>query len=654
MRPGIGTCDRHMGLPRRSTVPRLAGPARPVRQSEGTGAMSLTPGPWAVEELTDVFVTMRDGVRLASDVYLPAGAGPVPSLLERTPYDRRGTNHADVTLADPRPLSKPETARWFASHGFAVVLQDCRGRYGSEGTFHKYVHEGEDGDDTIAWLARQPWCDGRVGTHGLSYCAHVQAAVGCLAPPALASQFLDSGGFSSAYHSGIRQGGALELKQATWAYKHARLSPATRADPARRAALESEDIRRWFAEMPWRPGHSPVRAAPEYEAYLFEQWRRGEFDDYWRRLGLYAAGRYDAYADVPMVHMSSWYDPYSRTACENYLGLSRRKHGPVHLVLGPWTHGRRSEHWAGDVDFGTDAPFDVAFGCSFFEFRRRWFERTLRGRGEDPFAGDHVVYFMMGGGSGRRTADGRLDHGGRWCRSADWPPPEAEGRDLYLRADRRLDWAPPATSCAETLVHDPHDPVPTIGGAIASGEPVMRAGAFDQRERADFFGCRVPGRALADRPDVLAFETEPLRDDLEIVGPVVARLWISSDAPDTDVTLKLVDVHPPGADYPQGYAMNLTHGILRLRYRESWTHARLLNRDEVYAVEVEAFPVANRFVRGHRIRIEIAGSNYPHFDVNPNSGEPEGAWTTCRPARNTVHAGPDRPSHVRLHVLPKR
>lgn len=614
--------------------------------------MNLPRGPFAVEELVDRHVTTRDGVSLAADLYLPSGAGAVPALLERTPYDRRGTNHADVTLAHPQPLSKPDTARWFASHGYAVVLQDCRGRYGSGGTFHKYVHEGEDGHDTIDWLAAQPWCNGRVGTHGLSYCAHVQAAVGCLAPAALASQFLDSGGFSSAYHSGIRQGGAFELKQATWALKHARLSPATRADPARRAALDAEDIREWFAKMPWRPGHSPVRAAPEYEAYLFEQWHRGEFDDYWRQLGLYAAGRYDAYADVPMVHMSSWYDPYARTACENYAGLSARKRSPVHLVLGPWTHGRRSERWAGDVDFGAEAPFDVAFGCDFFEFRRRWFERTLRGGATDPFDGHRVAYFAMGGGTGRRTAEGRLDHGGRWRRAADWPPPEGRPRELFLQPGRRLAWSPPGEASSATFVHDPRDPVPTIGGAIASGEPVMRAGAFDQREDAAFFGCRVPGRALAERPDVLAFETAPLVEDLEVAGPVIARLWVSSDAPDTDVTMKLVDVHPPSPDYPAGYAMNLTHGILRLRYRESWAHARPLAPGEVCEIEIEAFPTANRFLRGHRIRVEIAGSNYPHFDVNPNSGEPEGAWTTSRPARNTIFAGPDRPSHLRLHVMP--
>ncbi|NIB50009.1 antibiotic hydrolase, partial [Salmonella enterica subsp. enterica] len=149
-------------------------------------------------------------------------------------------------------------------------------------------NEGPDGVDTIAWLAKQPWCDGRVATLGLSYGAHVHSALACLAPPALAAMFLDSGGFSSAFHSGIRQGGAFELKQATWAYKHALLSPATKADPARLAALKAEDLRAWFKRMPWSEGQSPLAAAPEYEKYLLDQWRSGLFGPYWEQNGLYA------------------------------------------------------------------------------------------------------------------------------------------------------------------------------------------------------------------------------------------------------------------------------------------------------------------------------------------------------------------------------
>jgi Predicted acyl esterases len=148
-------------------------------------------------------------------------------------------------------------------------MQDCRGRYNSQGTFTKYLHEAEDGYDTLSWLLKQPWCNGRIGTMGLSYGAHTQCALSCLNPPGLACMFMDSGGFSSAYHGGIRRGGAFELKQATWAYKHALLSPDTARNPDRQKALKAEDITAWFKDMPWRPGHSPLRHAPEYESYLF-------------------------------------------------------------------------------------------------------------------------------------------------------------------------------------------------------------------------------------------------------------------------------------------------------------------------------------------------------------------------------------------------
>lgn len=616
--------------------------------------MTLAPGPLAVRIECDLRVPMRDGVRLAADAYLPAGGGPWPVLLERTPYDRRGTNHADVTAAERTPIPKPEVARWFASHGFAVVMQDCRGRYGSEGRFHKYVNEAADGEDTLAWLVRQPWCGGRVGTLGLSYCAHVQAALGCLAPPGLAAQFLDSGGFSSAYHSGIRQGGCFELKQATWAWKHALLSPATARDPARRAALEAEDLRDWFHRMPWWRGHSPVSAAPEYEEYLFEQWERGEFGDYWRQLGLYAAGHYDRYADVPMVHLSSWYDPYARTAAENYLGLASRKRGPVHLVLGPWTHGRRSETFAGDVDFGPGATFEAAFGMDFYELRRRWFDFALRGAGPNPLARGRVAVFVMGGGAGGRDSAGRLEHGGEWRFASQWPLPGTVVRPLYLHADGGLGFVPPGGDPASrSFVHDPADPVPTIGGTIASGEPIMRAGAYDQRDDERFFGCRGTGQDLAARADLLSFATPPLARDLTIAGPIVARLWVSSDAPDTDLTIKLLDVHPPSAAWPRGFAMNLTDGILRLRYRDSWERPTLLEAGRVYEVTVEAFPVANRFLRGHRLRLDVAGSNYPHFDLNPNSGEPQGAWRHPRKARNSLYLDRQRPSQLLLPVLPE-
>lgn len=611
--------------------------------------------PADVHVTRDVMVTMRDGVRLATDIYRPARDGvpletPLPVLLERTPYDKLGVNHGDRTRDDPEPRSKPKLAVDFVRGGYVVALQDCRGRYASEGVFEKYLAEGEDGFDTVEWLAGRPWCDGQVATLGLSYGAHTQSALACLNPPALAAMFLDSGGFSSAYHSGIRQGGAFELKQATWAYKHALLSPATAADPARRKALLAQNLKGWFKHMPWSEGVSPLSAAPEYEKYLLDQWRNGLFGPYWTQTGLYARGAFDVYADVPMVHMSSWFDPYALTAIENYLGLSARKASAVKLVLGPWTHGQRSVTHAGDVDFGMDAPLDGALAKDYVALRLAWFDAWLKPvPGPDPLP--PVKLFVMGGGSGRKSPEGRLDHGGRWRDETIWPPASSVVTNYFLHVDGGLSTAPPGEAEAfREYVHDPRNPVPTIGGAMASGAPVMEAGAFDQREDERFFGCQAPYRALAERDDVLVFQTEPLTDDIEVIGPIHAELFIASNCVDTDFTIKLIDVHPPSEDYPEGFAMNLTHGILRARYRLSFTHESRLAPGGIYRIEVEAFPTANLFLKGHRIRLDIASSNFPHFDVNPNSGEPEGYGRTPRAATNRVYVDATRPSRLLLPV----
>ncbi|MCW6530154.1 CocE/NonD family hydrolase [Sphingomonas sp. MMSM20] len=602
--------------------------------------------------LSDQMVAMRDGVRLATDIYLPDGPGPFPVLLERTPYDKTGTNHGDFTARDPEPRSKPEIARWFVEAGYAYVLQDCRGRFASEGVFTKYLREAEDGADTLAWLLDQPWCDGRVGTLGLSYGAHVQNALACLNPPGLAAMFLDSGGFSSAYHGGARQGGAFELKQLTWARKHALQSPETAADPARRAALESEKIEDWIGRR-WRIGHSPLSAAPEYEAYIVEQWDNDRLTDFWKQRGIYAFDSYGDYADVPAVHMSSWYDPYSQTAIDNFTALAPIKRGPIKLVLGPWTHGQRSVTSSGDVDFGADAVLDGQVGPDYFALRRDWFDRHMLGRDDAP---EHlpapVRLFVMGGGSGRRTAEGRLDHGGRWRDEAAWPVPRARDAVLYLHHDGGLRGEAPATGVAPlSYDFDPADPVPTIGGAITSGAPLMFAGGYDQRETEDLFGARHPGRALAERPDVLVFETEPLAHDTEVTGSVVAALHISSSAIDTDFTIKLVDVYPPNEDYPQGYALNLAHGILRARFRNSFEHPEPLEPDTVHVITIRAFPTSNLFRAGHRIRIEVSSSNFPHFDVNPNSDWRD-ADAAPVVARNSIFVDRDHPSHILLPIVP--
>ena len=215
-----------------------------------------------------------------------------------------------------------------------MVYQDTRGRYGSEGRFVKYLSDGEDGFDTCAWLRDQTWCDGRICTMGLSYAAHTQAALACLDPPGLVAQVLDCGGFVNSWQSGIRQSGAFELKQATWAFKNALVSPEAEADPVLHAALAGEDIREWFTRMPWKPGHSPLRHHPDYEAYLFDQWTHGAFDEFWQQLGIWTAGWHERYSSAACVHMSSWWDPYPLTATGNYTGPEAR--GARTAALDPW------------------------------------------------------------------------------------------------------------------------------------------------------------------------------------------------------------------------------------------------------------------------------------------------------------------------------
>jgi hypothetical protein len=295
----------------------------------------------------------------------------------------------------------------------------------------------------------------------------------------------------------------------------------------------------------------------------------------------------------------------------------------------------------------------------------------------------------MGGGPGTRNAAGRLQHGGVWKSASDWPIPGSRSLELFLRADGMLERAegqasaqaarqggteaseakpaesrsadaPQAESprsgnpeaAALSYRYDPAHPVPSIGGSITSGEPVMRGGAFDQVESATIFGCSPPFLPLASRPDLLVFQTPPLESDIEITGPVAARLFVSSDCPDTDFTIKLLDVHPASPDYPRGYAMNLCDGILRMRYRDSWEEPRMMEPGRVYEILVEAFPTSNLVRAGHRIRLDVSSSNFPHFDANPNTGAPEGSSGPLRVAINTLHLGAAHPSRLTLSEIP--
>jgi uncharacterized protein len=272
--------------------------------------------------------------------------------------------------------------------------------------------------------------------------------------------------------------------------------------------------------------------------------------------------------------LSGWYDPYARTAVETYLGLSRAKRSRMALILGSWTRGDRSVSHAGEVGFGPAAPVDGNLAQDFFDLRRRWFDCWIKGLTNGVDDVPPVRVFVMGGGSGWRNRYGRLEHGGQWRSAAEWPLTQTRWTRLYLHPDRSLAAAPPPGSGALDYTFDPRNPVPTLGDAISSGEPVMYAGAFDQS-------------AAALRSDILVWMTPLLEHEFEIVGPITVQLWIASDAPDTDFTAKLIDVYPPSADCPHGFAMNLTEDLLRVRYRDSWERPALMVPGEIYAVNVD-------------------------------------------------------------------
>lgn len=608
-------------------------------------AAPLPAGDRAVRVLHKVMVPMRDGVQLATEIYLPettASSEKLPVLLERTPYNRIA----------PRNV---ERGRFFASHGYAVVYQDVRGRGDSQGAYVKYLSDGNDGFDCCSWIMKQPWGNGKIGTMGLSYDAHTQGALASEHAPGVTAMFIDCGAFANAYQDGIRQGGTFELKQVTWAFNRMTDAPDVAKDPALLAKIKAVDLKDWFGRMPWSRGHSPLSLVPEYENYVFDQWEHGNFDSYWKQVGIYGEGYFDKWNDAAMVMISSWYDAYTRSTTNDYLGLSAKKKGPIQLVLGPWTHGANTRTFSGNVDFGPQSLLAGNIAPSYEAMELRWFEKFLKGIDNGADRDPKVRIFVMGGGSGRKNSAGRMDHGGSWKNESDWPPPNTQHTAYYFHTDGLMSLDKPAENGrSRNYKYDPRNPVPSIGGTITSGEPIMVGGGFDQKEAPEFYGSKEPYLRLSSRPDVLVFQTPVLTKDVEITGAIEANLWISSDSKDTDFTAKLVDVYPPNEDYPEGYELNVADGIMRCRYRDSWEQPSFMEPGKAYSIKVLTFPTSNLFKAGHRIRLDISSSNFPHFDLNFNTGEPEGKATSVKVANNTVYLDAKRASHVILPIIPPR
>ncbi|HUO12258.1 MAG TPA: CocE/NonD family hydrolase [Caulobacteraceae bacterium] len=642
-------------------------------------------------EQRDLHVRMRDGVRLATSAFLPGRAGEVaagrfPTVVARTPY---GKDFGVVATLHRR----------FVPAGYAFVVQDVRGRYGSEGRWRPLRDDGDDGVDLLAWIAAQPWSDGKIGTIGTSYVGGTQHALALKGSPHLAAM-VPVDAMSNPGRFGIRHAGAFEMRWLNWVLTlgnpnlHALTMTGERTDEVRsadgastgawtlplggaarpdengelrdrlaareaavarvggdaaaRAELKAMgDRSREFARaLPLRAGGTPLRHAPDYEAWLLEAMSHGDNDAWWAGMGVDVADQAETYQDVPVLHVTGAYDSWGGPVANlNFARLTQAKSSPQRLLFGPWTHGAQAMSYAGIAEFGPAAAIDLRAE------ELRWFDRWLKGVANGAEAAAPVRVFVMGGGDAHRTPEGRVFVGGRWRDEREWPLARAVETAFYLHADGRLSTTPPTDSSPSRYRFDPRDPVPSIGGPVSSQGDLMQAGAQDQRQRPDLWPCTVDA-PLADRPDVLVFQTEPLAEALEVVGPVVVKLWASSDGPDTDFTAKLVDVYPPNADFPDGLALNIGDGIVRARYRQSLNQAQMLEPGQPYEFTIELYPTALVFQKGHRIRVDISSSSFPRFDVNPNTGEPLNDNRRTQIAHNTIYLDSDHPSRIILPIIP--
>lgn len=540
-----------------ASLPWLGHPApRPVLAAE-------VPAPPA--KRTEWVVT-RDGTRLATDIYLPSGPGPFPVVLGRTPYNKDGATG----------MAQNATRR-----GYALVIQDTRGRFASAGDNlpfegDDWTEARQDGYDTVEWIARQSWSNGKIGTFGGSAGAITQMGLAGRTPPHLVCQHLTVGS-PSFFHDGVYPGGA---------FKKAMIEDWLRGTNHRADALQ-----RWVAH-------------PTY-------------DDFWRERDL--ARRWKG-VNVPAVHVGGWYDIFDQGVLDAFVGYQTKAgpkaRGKQKLVMGPWTHGVLTRG-AGEFTY----PENAAAPPSRVHDMWRWFDHWLRGQESGVEREAAVTYYVMGD----PLTPGAP--GNTWRTADRWPVPAKE-TPYYLTANRELSTRLPTAEGSLSYRYDPSDPVPTAGGPHLT----LPAGPRNQS-------------AVESRKDVLVFTSEPLTAPLEVTGRVRARLWVSSDAPDTDFTAKLCDV------YPDGRSFNVVDGILRARFRESPSREVFMKPGQVYRCDIDLWSTSIIFNKGHRLRVQIASSNAPGYDPNPNTGEPFRAGSATRVAQNTIHMDGKRPSQIVLPVV---
>lgn len=561
----------------------------------------------------DVGVAMRDGAILRADVYRPAGPGPFPVLVYRTPYGKAAAAESYDTHLDA------------VERGYAVVLQDVRGRNASEGLFDPYRNEGKDGYDTIEWAASRSWSNGSIGTFGLSYPGAVQWLAALESPPHLAAM-APAMTFSSPRNF-FYMNGIFDLSWLPWIYVN--IAPDARArldSPGIRSSDEAAEA--WSAVAGEYRAWLPLAGLPHLRAeapYYFEWLRHPPEDSWWDWAEI--RGRYSE-VDAAVLHLSGWYDEAygPEGAVTNFTGLqearkseARKFNGPRgnHLILGPWTHGVFStmSRTAGEVDFGPAAAID--YNAEILDF----FDHYLRGIDNRFATDDPVRYFVMGEN--------------RWDGALRWPPGNARFHSLYLTADTngapRLSAkpVPRGASASSTFRADPDDPVM---------DPYDSFGPHDYR-------------SLARRQDVLAFDSESLTEELRVVGAIEAVVYASCDCRDFDLWLRIFDVHPDGR------AINLMspgNDVLRASYRDPAAGRRLLEPGRIYELRLENLLTGILIPAGHRIRVQVSASFAPHFSRNLQTGASEISESVSRPAWISIHYDSEHRSLMRLPVIERQ
>ncbi len=571
----------------------------------GSGTAVKSEPVYGFRILRDVKVPMRDGVKLSANIFLPDTDGRFPVIFQRMPYGASGR--------DP--------GEFYAKRGYALVIQDCRGRHDSEGDFYPFRDDTPDGLDSLDWICAQPWSNGRIGMFGPSYLGGVQWAVAGERHPALQA-IVPNVIPIDFWKSGYWRNGAFSLAlNSLWTC----LEITSRTSDL--GLIPAFDLNKFFR-------HLPLKTLDSYAGRPCEFWQdfleHSHFDDYWKRMNV-IQGRFDQ-VEVPAYIMCGWYDYYPGDSFDAFLGMrgqARGKAGPrSRIIMGPWSHLISLSPTLGEVNFGDDSHLDIN------ALALRWFDCLLKDLDTGILDEPPVTLFVMGIN--------------QWRHENEWPLARTRYTNYYLRSGGKanagsgdgclLAEPPGPDEPPDRYVYDPEDPVPTLGGnhSICWGDAfhVIQPGPFDQRP-------------IERRQDVLSYTTPALDRDTEVTGPIVLHLYASTDAPDTDWTAKLVDVHPDGR------AINLTEGNIRARFRKSVHELpELLEPGKVYAYEIVVQPTSNVFLKGHRIRLEISSSNFPLWDRNPNTGHKPGQDAELRVARQTVFHAADYPSRLVLPIIP--